>query len=207
MPDTKPDIVVYIPQLLSFLTGFFTAICAEPIRKKIFRPVLAIDFEDNDDYKALTPEGDSGEPIHKMRKAYYVRAKVTNTKAYEAENCKAYLINIQKLDENNILRPTIYCDRIPLAWSCQNIGEQYNGLNINFKSSQFVDIVTTRENFKQFFPQIKLSPHRYISIFNETGKFVFTIQVTASNASPKDINLCFEWNGHWDKFKIYQYKS
>lgn len=187
--------------IIPFLAGFLTAIFAEPIRQLIFRPELKLDFGDSQDYLSLTPE----ELADRRRiRAYYIRIKVTNEKRIVAKDCKAYLVNIEKSDQFANFKPTVYCDSIPLAWSCQNKGEQYRGIDINKGFNQFLDIVTTREIADFFDPQIKLKPFRYEDIFKDRGRFRFTIQVTAANADPKTLQLIFEWTGVWDKFKVYR---
>lgn len=202
-----------------FLVGFFTAIFAEPIRRYLFKPNLKLDFINNGNFVALTPEKVSSKTGDFETKAYYIRIKATNTKNVTAKDCKAYLVNIEKLDADGIFKPTIYCDSIPLAWSCQNIGEQYNGININKGVNQFIDVVTTRHLVSSgeviypgmknqsadsdiLYPQIKLTPFRYEGIFKEKGTFRFTIQVTSANANPRMINLILDWNGVWNKFNV-----
>ncbi len=208
-----------LPQVVSFLTGFFTAIFAEPIRQFLFKPNLELSFDNTDDFVSLTPEKASLENKTIEFKAYYIKIRVTNTKNIAAKDCKAYLVNIEKLDSVGNFKPTIYCDSIPLAWSCQNIGEQYNGININKGVNQFADVVTTRHLVSTaevmyptmvnqsadsdiLYPQIKLTPFRYEGIFKEKGTFRFTVQVTSANADPKTIKLILGWNGVWDKFSV-----
>lgn len=203
------------PEVIPFLAGFFTAIFAEPIRRYLFKPNLRLDFVNNGDFVALTPERAGDIQI----KAYYIRIKATNTKNVAAKDCKAYLVNIEKLDASGDFKPTDYCDSIPLAWSCQNIGEQYNGININKGVNQFADVVTTRHlvsagevmyptmvnqsvNDDILYPQIKLTPFRYEGIFKEKGTLRFTVQVTSANADPKTIKLILVWSGVWDKLNV-----
>ena len=114
-----------LPQVVTFLAGFSTAIFAEPIRRYLFKPNLKLDFDNNDDFVALTPEKMPSNNDTIEIKAYYIRIKATNTKNVAAKDCKAYLVNIEKLDASGNFKPTIYCDSISLAWSCQNMGEQY----------------------------------------------------------------------------------
>ena len=208
-----------LPQIVPFSAGFFTAIFAEPIRKILFKPNLKLNFDNTDDFISLTPEKGSLENKPIEFKAYYIRIRATNTKNVAAKDCKAYLVNIEKLDSVGNFKQTIYCDSIPLAWSCQNIGEQYKGININKGVNQFVDVVTTRHlvsaaeimyptmmsqsaNSDVLYPQIKLTPFRYEGIFKEKGTFRFTVQVASANADPKMIKLIFVWNGVWDKFNV-----
>jgi hypothetical protein len=185
----------------------------------LFKPDLKLDFDKNGDFVALTPERITSNNSTIEIKAYYIRVKVTNTKNVTAKDCKTYLVNIEKLDASGSFKSTIYCDSIPIAWSCQNIGEQYNGININKGVNQFADVVTTRhfpsagevmyptmanQSAKPdiLYPQIKLTPFRYEGIFKEKGTFRFTVQVTSANADPKTIRLVLDWNGIWDKFSV-----
>ena len=185
--------------LLGALVGFFIAVFAEPLRQKLFKPVLDVEFvDDSPDYVTLTPESGNNE-------AYYIRVKVTNKKRILARDCRAYLINIEKKDGKGDFLPTIYCDSIQLAWSLQNQGEQYRGIDIAKDVNQFVDIIKTtktRNDANSFYPQIMVTPFRYENLFGETGTFRFTIQVSAANADPKNIKLIFDWGGVWDDFKV-----
>jgi hypothetical protein len=45
-------------------------------------------------------------------------------------------------------------------------------------------------------------PNRYLYLFGETGRFCFTIQVSAAGADPKIIGLIFDWKGVWDDFHV-----
>jgi hypothetical protein len=216
----KIDVVILekvLPQAIPFLAGFFTAIFAEPIRRGLFKPNLKLDFNNNSDYVALTPERVTLNNNTIEAKAYYIRIKVTNTRRIAAKECKAYLVNIEKLDSDGHFKSTIYCDSISLAWSCQNMGEQHAGIDINKGVNQYADVITTRHLISPgevmypglksthpepdiLYPQIKLLPFRYEKIFKEQGTFRFTIQVTSANADPKTIRLILEWKGVWDQF-------
>lgn len=186
---------------LSVVAGFLIAVFAEPLRQKLFKPDLDVEFVDSRDYVTLTPESRNNPHI----KAYYIRVKVTNRKRILARDCRTYLINIEKKDEKGKFLPTVYCDSIPLAWSLQYEGEQYRGLDIAKGVEQFVDIIKTikaRNDANSFYPQIMVTPFRYENLFRETGTFRFTIQVSAANTDPKNIKLIFDWKGVWDDFKV-----
>ncbi len=215
------DIILYkaLPQSVPFLAGFFTAIFAEPIRKAFFKPNLKLDFINNGDYVASTPERITYNNKSTEIKAYYIRIKATNTRRIAAKDCKAYLAKIEKRDKDGYFKPTIYCDSIPLAWSCQNDGEQYSGIDINKGVNQYADVITTRHLVSpaevmypglksghpepdNIYPQIKLLPLRYEKIFKEQGMFRYTIQITSANADPKTISLILDWKGVWDQFEV-----
>lgn len=206
-------------QLISIFTLGGLAIFAEPIRHFLFKANLELNFGNTSDFVALTPERTLVDYVALENNAYYIRVKVTNTNNIAAKECRAYLINIEKKDGIGKFQPSIYCDSIPLAWSCQNIGEQYNGININKGVNQYFDVLATRHEYTAaekmypppkasssgadiLYPQMKLQPYRYEGIFKEKGTFRFSVQVTAANADPKTIQLILEWNGLWDKFKV-----
>ena len=203
----EPQIFNPLPQLISFLFGFLTAIFAEPLRQLIFRPTLKVQFGESEDYLSLTPEEIQVNDKSSKIKAYYIRVKVTNIRRAVAKDCKVYLVNVEKEDDNGKFKPTIYCDYIPLAWSCQNMGEQYRGIDLNKGVNQFADVITTREISSVFYPPLKLFPFRYQEIFSQKGTFRFTVQVTSANTEPKTIKIVFHWDGKWDKFQVYSRKG
>lgn len=189
----------FLPNLLSYLAGFATAIFAEPIRQMIFKPDLQVGFGQSQDYLSHTPEIFNNMEME----AYYIRVRVTNKSRYIAKDCRAYLINIEKKNENDKFSPTIYCDSIQLAWSCQAKGEQYRAIDIAKDVNQYIDVIVTRSITDEFDSPILVKPFRYFSLFREKGIFRVTIQVAASGVSPETIKLVFEWKGDWKNFKVY----
>ena len=85
------DPVNTLSSLATFVAGFLSAIFAEPIRQWIYRPVLKLEFENNDHFVTKTDEGDP--PTHR---AQYIRVKATNLKARIAKGCRAYLIGFDR---------------------------------------------------------------------------------------------------------------
>lgn len=210
-PDDPQKLIGLVSNVVSFLTGFITAVFAEPIRKWLYKAKLKIEFYNDADHLAQMPEQitveaqtEDGRRIRSIieNKAIYIRVNIQNTSQNTASNCRAYLINIEKETDGQFVQ-TIYCDSIPLSWSCQEIGKQYEGVEINKGVKQFLDVVTIREGKIDFDPQIKVKPFRYLELFKENGKFRFTIQATASNANPVLYRLIFEWSGDCINFKVY----
>lgn len=193
------SILTILLGLLSYILGFATAIFAEPIRQRIFKPKLKLEFGEGQDFKTRTPEATS----QSQHEAYYIRVKVTNSTRRTARDCRTYLVNIEKRDETGTFRPTIYCDSIPLAWSCR-ADKAYQGVDLPYGVAQFLDVLTTRSISDYFEPQIMVKPFRYIPLFKEKGGFRFTIQVSAERANPQFIKLIFEWDGDWENFKVYE---
>jgi hypothetical protein len=186
-----------ISAYLGFLGGFLIAIFAEPLRQALFRPKLKLEFYSNEDCVTPTPESNP-KGIHD---AFYIRIKVTNTKSRLAQKCRAYLVRVEKLGVDNIFSPTEYCDSIQLAWACKDT-QAYEALDLPRGIAQFVDVVSTRSiapnNFK---PEIRPLPFRYISLFQQTGTFRFTIQVSGDGIKPRFIQIIFDWKGSWNSFE------
>lgn len=189
----------YVPYLLSLFSGFAIAIFTEPIRKKIWGPKLSIVFTGKDDCIPKTIERGPGIE----REAYYIKARVTNIRKAIARDCRAYLVNIEKKDADGKFKPTVYSDSIQLAWSAQGSENRSKALDLAKGIKQYVDIITTRSDSPYYYPQLAVTLNRYVPLFQETGIFRFTLQVSAAEADPRMLKLTFEWNGQWDSFKAY----
>ena len=189
---------VVLSTLIGAVLGFCAGVFAEPLRRWIYRPKLKLEFGNDPGYKARTPE--LPEPPGTVYEAEYIRIKVTNTKAAIAKNCRAYLVAVEKADESDQFKPTIYCDSIPLSWSCR--GKQaYDALDLPRGVVQFIDVVSTRSVSSDFKPETKPIPYRYIDLFREHGTFRFGVQVSGENVKPAFIKIVFRWSGVWDKYK------
>lgn len=187
--------------------GFVSAIFAEPVRRWIYQPRLEVAFGDSSEYRARTPEQArlsdpqrSAVPIYSSHQAEYIRIKVTNRSSAIAKCCRAYLVGIQKKNVQGAFEPTIFCDSIPLAWSCQE-NCAYNPIDLPKDVVQFIDLVTVRDNSSEYRVEIKPVPLRYAGFFRDNGTLRFTIQVSGENVKPKFISVDFSWNGVWDEYE------
>jgi hypothetical protein len=201
-PEIEQSSSIITPNMIStfvgFLGGFLTAMFAEPLRQIIFRPNLKLEFYASEDCVTPTPETNPN-GIHD---AFYIRIKATNTKPRLAQKCRAYLVMVEKEDDKGDFCPTEYCDSIQLAWACKGT-QAYAALDLPRGIAQFVDVVSTRSiAAKNFRPEIRPFPFRYASLFQQTGVFRFTIQVSGDGIKPKFIQIIFDWKGAWNTFKV-----
>ncbi|MEW8440373.1 MAG: hypothetical protein AB2689_19670 [Candidatus Thiodiazotropha taylori] len=184
--------------------GFAAAVFAEPLRQWIYRPKLLLTFDNDPGCRARTPEQTQlhggPRPIESTHEAEYIRVKIQNTKPHIAKNCRAYLVGVEKADEHDNFKQTIYGDSIPLPWSCRG-NEAYGPLDLARGIVQFIDIVSTRSVAPDFKPEIKPVPYRYFNLFHQHGKYRFTIQVSGENVKPVFIKVIFNWSGVWDKYE------
>jgi hypothetical protein len=194
----KGTVLAMFSNVLSFLAGFAVAVFAEPVRQRLFRPKLSLEFKEDPRHISDTWENFEG----KKNRANYIRIEVTNTSIYAARDCKAYLIDIEKQDETGKFVSTVYCDSIQLAWSCQGERDRYGGVDIHKGVRQYIDLVVTREGSNIFYPQTMVIPRRYSGLFKQIGLFRFTVQVSAAGADPIRILLLMRWNGAWNDYEV-----
>ena len=117
-----------------------------------------------------------------------------------AKSCRAYLVGVLKKNAEGEFEPTIYCDSIPLAWSCQE-DRAHGPIDLPKDVAQFIDLVTARDHSTKFSIEIKPVPLRYAGFFQDNGTFRFTVQVSGENVKPKFISVDFTWNGVWDQYE------
>lgn len=110
------------------------------------------------------------------------------------------MVKVEKADDSGEFKPTIYSDSIPLSWACRGV-QAYDSLNLPKDIEQFVDVISTRSVSTNFKIEIKLTPFRYRILFQEKGKFRFTVQVSGENVESAFIKIVFVWSGVWDKYK------
>lgn len=188
-----------VTPLLSFFLGFVTAVFSEPLRRRIFRPVLRLSFEKNDSCVSHTPLQNGG----KEHEGYYIRLKVENTKRPLARACRAYLIVVEEKDENGLWKPTIYADSLPLAWSCQERNDARRPIDLPYGVTQFVDVVATDSLLNNYFVQVAPLPFRYLGLFDDKRKtFRFTVLIAGDGVQPKTAKIEFGWKGTWNDFEV-----
>ena len=195
------DISGILNSIVSFFAGALVTIFAEPIRKRIFSPELALDYKkDSKDYVTRTNFQDGKFDI-------YVRAKVINKKKHLAKDCRAFLINIEKEDNGNFVQ-TVYADSLQLAWSCQIDQMRYSAICLSYGVNLYFDIFRTTStdppNAASFHPLANALPLRYNdeNLFFLPGKYRLTIQVTSSNANPIKMCLILQWKCDCQDFII-----
>ena len=195
-----------VPTLVGGAIGFAGAIFAEPLRRWIYSPKLLLSFEDSTHYKTRTPEQAtildpqrSPVPIHSTHEAEYVRIKVVNTSRPLAKECRAYLVGIEKKQADGRWGPTLYCDSIPLAWSCRE-DRAYEPIDLPNGVAQFIDLVTVRSISPEYKLEIKPLPLRYVGFLRDKGTFRFTVQVSGENVKPVFTRVQFTWGGVWSEY-------
>jgi len=191
--------------IVGWLLGFVSAIFAEPLRKWIYSPKLKLEFGASPEFRSRTPEEATFRQVvtvHSVHEAEYVRVRATNIRQAVAMRCRAYLVAVERMGGNGEFQATIYCDSIPLAWSCRN-EQAYDPVDLPSGVAQFIDVVSTRSQANtssDFRVEIKPMPYRYLDLFAQQGTFRFTIQVSGENVKPVFIKIVFGWRGIWNDY-------
>lgn len=161
-------------EILVFLTGFFTAVFAEPLRRWLFRPRLIMEFRDTNDFKADTPEiVSSTDGTVRTCRAYYIRGKVFNKSVNIAKQCRVYLTNIEnKSSRTGEFEQTTFCESIPLHWSCMGPDGAFKPLDLPKNINQYFDILSTREGDTNIDLKLMTKPFRYEHLFSERGIYI-----------------------------------
>lgn len=191
----------FASSLGSFLAGFASAVFAEPLRQKLFRPGVSLSFSGADDCICRTPTSGAGP-------ATYIRVKVTSSKRRAAKGCRAFLVGIETKASNGSFVPTEFVDSLPLAWSCSPTGAERAPRDLFWGINQYVDVVAAHDGSAYLEPQFAPVPHRYVSIFRATEKiYRFTVFVSGDGVEPSRIQLIVAWKGDAKKMDVYEDKA
>lgn len=183
---------------LSFLLGFGSAVFAEPLRQRIFRPKLALFFSGGEDCVTRTPMSGSGY-------ATYVRIKVTCARRRTAKSCSAYLVGIETLSPGGTFQPTNFVDSLPLSWSCQATGQEREPLDLLWGVNQYIDVVAAHDGSAYLEPQFSPIPLRYVALFRKTTEtFRFTVLVSGDTIEPARLRFVVAWKGDAQFMDVYE---
>lgn len=141
----------------------------------------------------------------------YFRIRVTNTLPRIAEGVRAWLVNIQRLNEDTgDYEATDYKDCLPLIFSDQRGIES---ASIPKGITWHVDVVMLHPKVERWHACLRgaegeaLTPLRYTEgLYTEPGTFRMTINVTAQHLSPIECKLYFKWDGKPGKAEFVRFE-
>ncbi len=190
--------VELISGVLAFGAGFASAVFAEPIRQRIFRPKIALHFSGGDDCVTRTPTFSAG-------MATYLRVRATVSGGRTARACRAFMVGIETKSQTGSYTQSNFVDSLPLAWSCSPAGTERSPRDLLKGVSQYIDVVTAYDNSPNLEPQFAPIPMRYNDLFRPTEHtFRFTILVSGDGAQPSKIRLVVAWKGDAKSMDVYE---
>jgi hypothetical protein len=187
----------------SAFLGALIALYLPFFRRLIWGPKLSLFFDKNiDGCIAKTPIElimTNGERIE--TEGYYIRVMVKNEKYLLARDCRAFLVNIEKKEEDNKFHSTVYYDSIQAQWACRS-GQGFSGIDLPRGLNQFIDVIGTIKDNPNIDLKIDSKIFLHRPLLSEIGTFRYTIQVSGNELNPVKIKFIFKWNGKWDDFDV-----
>jgi hypothetical protein len=189
-----------VAPLVGFLGGFATAILAEPLRQRLFRAKLKLEFGQSSDF--ITPAVIRGEGYE--YKARYIRIRVRNVKRHLARSCRAFLVNIEKQNEQGVFGQTQYYDSVQLEWSAQP-EDRFSAIDLPYGVNKYIDLLQTQSTSNTFDPCTEFFSFWLADeLLRQTGTFRFTILVSGDGIDPQVVRIVFSWGGEWDTFAVHK---
>jgi len=194
MPDpasTWSNIAVIVNMAIGVCVGLF----ADKINGLLFRPRLDVRFGNGVDLRGVT-SGPHG-------KYLYLRGAIQNKSRFAAENVKAYLVRIDKIEPNDRLARIDYTDALQLRWSAVAEDQRAAGREIPSDIVFCFDVLATNERCPT---ELALStvflPTRYRQLFSLPGQYKLSISITADAQRATRHYVTIEWGGHWDRLRV-----
>jgi hypothetical protein len=191
-----------LDSVVAFLAGALTAIFADPIRQRIFRPKPRLLFGLSNNF-ALNAPLTVGNPA-KTVNGIILRGAVTNDGVTIAKKCRVYLVNIEKQNERTMaFDQTDFGDTLPIQWSSR-LPPQFEPLNIPKDTIHYFEILDIYEGHSEFHPHVEFFPSRYSALVSEKGVFRFTLQLAGEGFEPEMMKVEFSWAGSFPTYTAKQ---
>ncbi len=189
--------------LISTLFGWVLGLISKPIADWVHTlwrgPRLTLNVESNP-HQFQFGETDNNTFRQHTYHEVYINVEVSNDKQRTAENCRAWLVNIEK-HYGGEFEPTGFRDSFPLIWAYDAKAES---VPVAKDAVLRVNVLTIRDDRPGFTPRLRgdkgevLSPKQYVSVFAENGTHRFTVLVSAQDTPTRCIRLCVEReDGQW----------
>jgi len=189
--------------VLGIVAGALALGIVEAMKSRLTRPHLKLSSDGMKSCTVRTPAHLLGAKLCTETEAYYVRIKVTSRYAlgYIARGCRGYLVRLEHQCEKDTKRIELP-DRIPLSWAYGQ-GAASQVTDVAGAVPAFLDVVHTQKgDGRFFFCFAACEPDRYVPLKEHNGEFIFTLAVTADNATPKTRKVKFTWRGDWQDFDV-----
>lgn len=195
------ELIALLTPIFSFLTGFLTAVFAEPVRKYFSKPILKVNFTpefgEGTGFISLSPEKEDSK-----ERAYYVRASVKNISRYIARNCRAYLVLIEYEISPNRYK-IIHQDPIPLDWAFLGATQ----LDLLPKLKFHFDVFSVSNFEDRMVPRTRPLAVMWAISLSSPGRYRYTVSVAGENINPVSTSITFYWNGSFDSVTPDSFKN
>jgi hypothetical protein len=134
------------------------------------------------------------------RLAFYARLCVTNDKRRIAQSCRAWLVDVEELNDEDCFVPTRFRDSVPLIWSYD---AEADTVDIPQGIKRYVDLVRIQNDIPGFQPRMRsrsgevLTILKYQPIFSKNGVYRLTVLVSAQEIKPQVIKVIITRSETW----------
>lgn len=178
------------------IVGGLLTILSQCFLEYVRRPVLSINFKDDDYHKVeskhpMSPEGTAT--------FMYIRVRVCNKKGRQvAKECRLFLADLEMVSPTGETAPTAFLGSRQLAWA----GFKSVPLDLPSGLEIYADVVRFLKSspswgifsFEHFSSESRLNDYK--------GTYRLHIVATSDNAEPATLVLDITYNGDWDNIEI-----
>jgi hypothetical protein len=163
------------------------------------RPILVIDFEDDDSHRVET----TGSLDGKEPPCIYLRVRLRNVGRWSAKGCRVFLAHLQEVHPSNQTTNTVFLDSRQLAWA----GFYFSALDVprdlDFYSD-FVKISKAESGWGISVQQLFASEG---DLKGYRGTYRFHLIATSDNARPAKRVIDVSYNGDWHNLRAIPVKG
>jgi hypothetical protein len=195
------EIAPIVGTAVSYVIGFLSAVCAEPLRQRLFAGKFSVTSGNNHEFNLLNPMEEDGVRYQSR----WIRLKVTNVGWRTIRDVRAYLVKIEKKNAAGRFEPTCWADTLQLKWSSRESSDDqksFSALDLTYGVVQYVDLIQTDSRDRLLHPCVRQLFIRYQDLFNQPGVYRYTIQVSGDGASHMSKQVVVNWNSAWDQILV-----
>ena len=198
MLQAQPQTSSLEPAIIGAISGFATALIAEPFRKWFTRPRLLLTLPHDEKHITRSFWPDKGKDNH----GFYIRVGVENESKFYARGCRVLLTKIERMGSaENEWSDTTYAENFQVQWvGAEN--NRFSALDIPGGTSKLAEFLVTEEEQADFRLSIEVSLTRFRKITSVHGVYRFSLKVVGDGIKTHELQVIFEWTGMWDAFLI-----
>jgi hypothetical protein len=188
-----------IISLVSGAVGAILAFISQPLRDWLYRAILTIDYEGNDDANKIEVGYlKDGKQIDEV----YIRARIRNEGKRPAKNCQVFLTDLEEVHQSGTT-PTSFYDPTPVAWA----GWKFSLRDIPRSIPFYVDIMKVSKHTSGWLISVENLYGNQDKLQNYRGTYRFQLTATADNAKSVIYEIDVMYDGDWHNLRAIPHKK
>jgi hypothetical protein len=158
------------------------------------RPILAIDFQDDDLHRVETPDerSEGKDPPY-----LYMRVRVRNTGRRAAKSCRVFLAYLEEVHPSGLTTRTVFLDARQLAWA----GFKFDPLDLPRDLDFYADVVRVSKAASGWGISLEQLFSSERSLESYKGTYRFHVIATSDNARSARCVIDISYNGDWHNLR------